>query len=288
MQLAELYRETVLKLSRAGIENARADTDQLLGFALEMTRSQLYLRGTDELSSTQLARCRDLVGRRLAREPLHYITGVREFWSLEFVVSPAVLIPRPETEFLLERILDTLGREGYSGGPIVDMCTGSGVIAVVLSGEIEGCPMVAVDRSPAALQVAAQNVSRHRKDDRVLLVCADLFSALRPRQGFEVIVANPPYVAASEFAGLQPEVREWEPTGALLAGDDGLDVIRKLVADAPGHLFPGGWLFFEIGAEQENGINELFSGPAGDAYERVEIIRDWAQRPRVLQARKKG
>ncbi|MDW7773469.1 MAG: peptide chain release factor N(5)-glutamine methyltransferase [Desulfobulbaceae bacterium] len=287
MQLGQLYQETLEILLLAGIEEARSDAEQLLGFCLGLTRSQLFLHGSKELSGPELVRCRKLVSRRLAREPLQYITGTREFWSLEFVVSPAVLIPRPETEFLLEQVLHTLAGSGYGGGPILDMCTGSGVISVVLARELEAKEVIAVDSSPEALGIAARNIKRHEKIKEIGLVCADLFSALNPHHRFELIVANPPYIREGDLARLQPEVRRWEPPGALAAGKEGLDVIRRLADEVPGHLLPGGWLFIEIGSDQKDTVEAIFSNHRSGAYECVDIIDDWSNRPRVLKAQRK-
>jgi release factor glutamine methyltransferase len=287
MQLAQFYQDTFQKFSQAGIEDARSDTVHLLCFCLGLTRTQLFLHSAKEINDRQLQRCRELVCRRLAREPLHYITGTREFWSLEFQVSPAVLIPRPETEFLLEQVLKTLGQTGYKGGTILDMCTGSGVISVVLALELDASRVIAVDRSEEALRIAAVNIARHKKKNEISLVCSDLFSALNPHRGFELIVANPPYIAVSEFEDLQPEVQKWEPETALVAGSKGLDVIEKLADHIFEYLMPGGWLFIEIGADQKESVYAIFAGHASDAYGCIEIINDWSERPRVLKARRK-
>lgn len=287
MQLAQFYQDTFQKLSQAGIEEARSDTVLLLCFCLGLTRTQLFLDSAKEINDRQLERCRELICRRVAREPLHYITGTKEFWSLEFLVSPAVLIPRPETEFLLEQVMKTLDQTGYKGGTILDMCTGSGVIAVVLALELDASWVIAVDRSEEALRTADANITRHEKKNKISLICSDLFSALSPHHGFELIVANPPYIAETELADLQPEVRKWEPETALAAGSQGLDVVKKLADQVVEHLMPGGWLFVEIGADQKEPVYAIFANHASDAYECVEIINDWSERPRVLKARRK-
>lgn len=288
MKLAGFYQETVNKFLLAGIEDAGSDAAQLLCYCLGLTRSELFLQGTRELSTGVLKDCNVLVTRRLAREPLHYITGTREFWSLDFTVSPAVLIPRPETEFLLDQVLKTLAVSGFQDGAVLDMCTGSGVISIVLAQELNAGKIIAVDSSKEALQVAAENISRHGKMKEIRLLCSDLFSAVKPQTEFELIVANPPYVSESELDNLQPEVRDWEPGSALAAGDRGLDVIEQLADQVPGYLLPGGWLFLEIGADQKEPVQSLFADHSSGAYDSVEIIHDWARRPRVLKARKKG
>ncbi|NOX80536.1 MAG: peptide chain release factor N(5)-glutamine methyltransferase [Deltaproteobacteria bacterium] len=288
MRFTQLYQKAVRRLSQAGIDEAGNDAALLLEWCFGLTRSQLFLHGEQDAALERLACFENALARRAAREPLHYITGIREFWSLDFVVSPAVLIPRPETEFLLDHILSTCGPAGFPGGAVLDMCTGSGVIAVVLALELGAERVVAVDQSFAALQVARGNIRKHRQEGRVDLLCSDLFSAIRQEPAFELIVANPPYVAAGVLASLQPEVRDWEPEAALAAGRRGLDIIERLVRQAPYFLKPGGWLFLEIGADQKAAVYRLVAEQDGAVYDSVAVVSDWAGRPRVLQARKKG
>ena len=209
--------------------------------ALGWGGSDLLLRPELEVGEQETVRLAAALARRLAREPLQYITGTREFWSLDFIVSPAVLIPRPETEFLLDRVLAVLRRYGYSGGPVLDMCTGSGVIATILALELGARSVIAVDRSRVALQVALQNWKKHGQDGVVQPLCADLFTAFGPEARFELIVANPPYVAERDLVMLQPEVRDWEPESALFAGPRGLAIIEQL-ARAGACVSAGRWL----------------------------------------------
>lgn len=287
MQLGRLYQDTVDQLDRAGIEHAEIDAVQLFEFCLGVTREKLFLYPEMQVDEEQARRLDELLQRRLKREPLQYIVGTREFWSREFIVSPAVLIPRPETEFLLEHVLAVVRRGGFRNGPILDMCTGSGVIALVLAIELGAKNILAVDRSFAALQIAARNRARHADVDTVSLLCSDLFNGLQTDARFELIVANPPYVSGADLASLQPEVREWEPHTALLGGRMGLDIIEKLAFQGHTHLEEGGWIFIEIGADQENAVYSLFIEQAGKVYEDVAVVPDWSGRPRVLQARKK-
>ena len=250
---------------------------------LGLGRSQLLLRGGEPVSAADLARFRDVVRRRCLREPLQYILGRCEFWSRDFIVSPAVLVPRPETEFLLEHILAVLGDRPAVRRPL-DLCTGSGVIAIVLAMELAR-PVLATDCSPAALAVARANAGNLGVADRVRLLCSDLFSALAPEVSFDLIVSNPPYIAESEMATLQPEVGQWEPRLALAGGKDGLDVIRRIVGGCRTRLRPGGWLFMEIGVGQRQGVLDLFLGQH-HLFSDVEVVPDWAGRARVLQARR--
>jgi release factor glutamine methyltransferase len=288
MQLGRLYLDTVQKLLKAGIDDARVDAVHLFEFCLGVTGSQLVLHPEREVDERLAALLEETVNRRLAREPLQYIIGTREFWSLEFYVSPAVLIPRPETEFLLDRVLGLLRGSGFTDLPLLDMCTGSGVIAVVLAMETGSRKIVAADHSIAALETAARNIARHEQAGSISLVCSDLFGGFRPGCRFASIVANPPYIAVEDYASLQPEVRDWEPQSALLAGEGGLDVIKRLAAKGHHYLMPGGWMFIEIGAGQKDEVYTFFTGETETVYDRVEVLSDWAGKPRVLQARKKA
>jgi len=288
MHYAQLYQESICRLSRVGIEDARSDVTVLFEWCFGLTRSRIVLQGDQDVDPGGLVCFKEALARRAAREPLHYIIGVREFWSLDFIVSPAVLVPRPETEFLLEHIISTVGKAGFHGGPVLDMCTGSGIIAVILALEFGAGTVVAVDRSPAALQVARRNIHKHGVEGAVSLVCSDLFTAFRPAASFELIVANPPYIAEDEFPALQPEVREWEPRSALVAGRDGLDIIHLLAGRIPFFLQPGGWLFFEIGAAQKDAVSYLFSKQGDRFYDCVDVVSDWSGRPRVLRARRRS
>ncbi len=287
MQLAQLYQDAVRQLVQAGIDEAHVDAAQLVEFCFGVNRSQLIVQGTKVLSDAEIASFKKILDRRISREPLQYITGTREFWSLDFVVSPAVLIPRPETEFMLDFILSALKESALKPGKILDMCTGSGVIAVVLARELDAECICAVDHSREALQIAALNIERLCRQQQVSLICSDLFTAFREDVYFELIVANPPYIAESAYAALDPEVRSWEPESALFSGPGGMDIIEKIAEQAPMYLKPGGWLYLEIGSDQKEEITSLFTGQHGTFYEQVEVIDDWSQRPRVLAARKK-
>ena len=288
MQLDHLYRETVSRLQLVGIDDASNDAAQLFEFFLGVSRERIFLHPDQEISKQQALNLEEALCRRLAREPLQYIVGTREFWSLDFVVSPAVLVPRPETEFLLDRVLSVTRKSGFMNGPVLDMCTGSGVIGIIMAMELKASTVLGVDKSFAALQVAASNVRKHDQAESVHLLCSDLFAGLRSAPMFEIIVANPPYIPHGDFGALQPEVRDWEPESALLAGKRGLDIIEILARQGHGYLGPGGWIFIEIGSEQEEDVYSLFAVQAQGAYDSVEVLKDWSGRPRVLQARKKG
>jgi release factor glutamine methyltransferase len=283
MQVQQLLKTAAATLAEAGVEDSRLEAELLLRDCLGMPRSHLFLLHDQQVKPKLEQRFQQYVTRRYRREPLQYILGSCEFWSLDFHVAPAVLIPRPETEFLLEHVFSTLGFErDLPELKILDLCTGSGVVGVVLAMEFDHAAVTAVDYSPDALAVAQENIVYHGLEERINLVCADLLIGFRPDQVFDVIVTNPPYVKACDLSGLEPEVRDWEPELALSGGETGMDVINRICDDACYHLKPGGWLFMEIGADIGDQVKHLFT--ASERYEQVKIVNDWAGRPRVLQA----
>ncbi len=287
-----MQRDAVSRLQRARIRSAESEVRLLLGACLGLSRSELILRHDQEIGPGDRKRFARMLRRRLAREPIDYIIGTREFWSLDFEVGPQVLIPRPETEFLLETLVSGVpSAERQARGTALDLCTGSGVIAVVLARELPRLKVVAVDSSPAALAVARRNIERHGVADRIDLVAADLFSALRTTAGkapFRFIVSNPPYVATAVLDTLQPEVRDYEPRQALDGGAHGLEIIFRIIAGAGEFLQPRGVLFMEIGADQRRQVLDRFgAGRERRMFEKVDVIADLAGRPRVLRAQKK-
>jgi len=288
MQVHQLLKTAASALEEAGIEESRLEAELLLQGCLGVSGSHLFLLHDQRVDSQVEQQFQHCLSRRCGREPLQYIQGSCEFWSLDFQVTPAVLIPRPETEFLLEHTLSTLARVQPQRAPrhILDLCTGSGVIAVVLAREFAGAAVTAVDCSRQALQIARKNIVCHGLAERIDLVCADLLTSFRPAVFFDLIVTNPPYVLSGDLAGLEPEVRDWEPVLALSGGKTGLDSIDRICRDAALHLQPGGWLFMEIGADIGEPVARIFT--ASGRYDQVRIIRDWAGRPRVLQAECKG
>jgi release factor glutamine methyltransferase len=269
--------------SRKGIDQPRANAEVLLAHILGTERIQLYLRHDQPLGSSELSRYREAVSRRAAFEPTQYITGRQEFWSLEFEVGPAVLIPRPETELLVEKAIEML-----RGTParVLDIGTGSGAIAVALAVELKDLTVVATDRSPAALVIARRNAVRHKVENRVLFAAMDLFSAFSPATvPFDLIVSNPPYIGDLEFAALPREIAEHEPFAALRGGSDGLDIIRRILGQAPAFLKPGGSLLIEIGKGQDETI------PSAIEHSRIDscgFIRDYSGILRVIHCKANG
>ncbi len=287
MQVQQLLKIGAAALAKAGVDESELTAELLLRGCLGVSRSRLFLLHDQQVTRIREQRFYAFVNRRCEREPLQYILGSCEFWSLDFYVSPAVLIPRPETEFLLEHVITTLELDKEAAQPLVlDLCTGSGVIAVVLAREFPHACVIAADCSAAALEQAGKNVVCHGLTDRISLICADLLSPFAEEQVFDLIVSNPPYVLAGDLAGLAPEVREWEPELALSGGEKGMDVIVRICRQAADHLKVGGWLFMEIGADIEGPVLAVFS--QSDRYEQVRVVRDWAGRPRVLQAKCAG
>ena len=259
LTIAEALRAASKELSAAGLAEPRREAATLLSDALGRDRAFLVTHSEDVLTEAQASDFRARVERRAAGEPFQYIAGRQEFYGLEFEVTPDVLIPRPETELLVEKALELLKE---TDAPLLcDVGTGSGCIAVTLLHEREDARGFALDISDAALAVAARNAARHGVAERLRLLVSDCFDALRSdgRVGlrFDLVASNPPYVAESDLEGLQKEVREHEPRGALTPGGDGLSVIRRLIREAPHFLKPGGHLLIEIGFDQHGQVAAL-------------------------------
>ena len=272
------------RLLAAGIGHDESALDaRLLAQAVLGWDAARILTSGGELEPAPFASQYDeLISRRAHREPLSYITGTREFWNLSFEVSPAVLIPRPETEGLVEAV-NELFPDHQAALRIADVCTGSGCIAVAIAFERPNARVIATDDSAAALDVARRNTVRHAVSDRVDCVRGDLLTPLSGR--FDVIVANPPYVPSGARAGLQPEVRDFEPATALFAGADGLAIIRRLVRESPAHLTPDGYLMFEFGDGQETPVRELISASVG--LRMVDVKRDLQGIARIAIGKRK-
>lgn len=254
--LHERLAEARTVLMQAGIaaDEAALDVEVLARHVLDCDRATLLTRARDPLPSAFNRLFRALVARRRSREPVAYIVGHREFWGLEFDVTPSVLIPRPETELIVEEALASLPRRD-AVRHIIDVGTGSGCLAVALAVEFPAARITATDTSPDALAVAHRNAERHNTLGRVTIVGADLLEGVPAAA--DLIVSNPPYVSARDAATLPPEVGRYEPSSALYAGEDGLDVIRRLFASAPQHLAPGGPLIVEFGFGQDAAVREI-------------------------------
>ena len=266
-------------LKNKGVETGRLDAEWLLAAALGVDRLQLYLKYDRPLSSEEREAFKPLLRRRAGREPLQYIIGRTGFRELELKTDPRVLIPRPETELLVQEVLDWASAGAES---VWDMGTGAGAVALSLAAEGTWTRVVATDVSPEALSVAADNAERYDLGGHVEFREGSLFEPVEEGERFDVIVSNPPYIAEGEKGELQPEVRDWEPPEALFAGADGLDVIRQLVAGAPKHLLSGGLLALECGLGQAEGI--AADVQATGAFGAVRIRADLTGRPRFVTA----
>jgi release factor glutamine methyltransferase len=260
---AETLREAAQRLRMAAVPNDLLDAQSLLALALGQDRTYLIVHYHDEVPREVLPAFWRFLERRCAGEPLQYITGRQAFFGLDFEVTTAVLIPRPETELIVEEILRLAGTEhsGWLGEDlsplVIDVGTGSGCLAIAIARELPQARVLAVDRSFAALEVAVRNGCRHQVADRVQWIVGDLLEPLEERPLAWAIVSNPPYLAIEEIAGLAREVREWEPRMALTDGGDGLDFHRRLLREAPSRLAAGGYLLIELGYQQSAAVLEM-------------------------------
>jgi release factor glutamine methyltransferase len=273
----KLLRWTADYFSGRGIDAPRLTAELLLADTLDLDRVGLYVNFERPLQGDELAAFRERVKRRAGREPLAYILGHAEFWSLPLKVTPAVLIPRPDTELLVEAALPRL-----TAGPrqVLDIGTGSGALAIALAHECPACLVTAIDVSPAALAVALENAHLNRVADRIVLLQQDLVRL--PAGPFDLIVANPPYIPSGELATLMPEVRDFEPSLALDGGPDGLAADRAITAQAGTVLAAGGWLLVEVGAGQAAAVQALF---AAVGLTDLFVSRDLAGIERVVGGR---
>lgn len=261
-------------LKARGIETARLDAELLVGAAVNLDRLGLYLDMDRPLTDAERAAARELLRRRGTREPVAYILGRREFRSRDFEVTPDTLIPRPETEELVDIALAQLDRRfpgSASRFRLLDIGTGSGVIAITLALELPAAVVVATERSAAAAEVARRNAAAHGVNHRVDIRVQDGLAGLAPP--FHAIVSNPPYIRDDEYAGLMPEVRDFEPREALTAGADGLDVVRMIIAGAPPLLVPDGFTLLEIGCGQGKAVAQI-AAEAG--FHEAQILQDFA------------
>lgn len=277
---ARLLERGADELGRAGIAEARFETELLLRHALGCSRESLLTRLREPVPAEAAGHFFQLVERRHGRVPVQYIIGTQEFYGLSFRVTPAVLIPRPETEGIVEQAAIEL--ENARAPRIADIGCGCGCIAIALAQTLEGAELVAIDRSKAALAIARENALRHGVVARVEFVESDLLESVADSD-LDAVVSNPPYIPDDELAGLEPEVTEHEPRDALSGGADGLDVIRRLVPQAHQALKPGGLLVMEIGHGQSAAV-ETFLLEAAMKHERT--VADLAGIPRIVVARK--
>jgi release factor glutamine methyltransferase len=288
-RIGDLLLQAAARLEKAGVESARIDAELLLGSLLNKSRTELYLAAGEKLEANLIGGFSRLIERRAGREPLAYILGTTEFWSRTFTLSPAVLIPRPETEVLVEAVLNRKNRQA-TGGAYLDLCCGSGIICITLAleTELQVHHMVGVDISRSALSICRQNCINHGVDQSIQLVQGDLGSCFAEQRSFRLITANPPYIDSAEMTGtLQPEVVDFEPHLALDGGEEGLELIRTIIYFLPGMLAPGGDFFMEIGSTQAATVREIFAQTNGPpVYESIDVLKDYAGRDRIVHARR--
>lgn len=281
MNIAEALLEASQILQTSGVPEARREAGSLLSFVIARDRTFLISHAEDLIDEHSLDQFREAVERRAAGEPLQYITGVQDFFGREFRVTPDVLIPRPETELLVEAALEVVG-----DAPLIcDVGTGSGCIAVTLLCEIVAARAVALDKSPAALDIAKFNAEKLAAADRAVFVISDCFESLDSREyQFDLIASNPPYVPAEVVPELQREVRDHEPLVALSPGPDGLSMIRRLLQEAPAFLKQNGHLIMEIGFDQGEKVKSLVD--AG-VWRLLELRPDLQGIPRIVVLQKR-
>ncbi|QDT00020.1 peptide chain release factor N(5)-glutamine methyltransferase [Adhaeretor mobilis] len=284
--IGRLLNWTTEFLTEKGIDSPRLEAEVLLAHARSCQRIELYAAFEEAAEEPLRERFRSLVKERAAGKPVAYLVGQREFYSLSFQVTPDVLIPRPETEQLVLRSLDIA--KGIEADPlrIADIGTGSGVLAVCLAKYLPEARVTAADVSPAALEVARKNAERHEVNTRIRFVESDLFGQVPAEVKYEIIVSNPPYVKTSELAELAIDVRGYEPALALDGGEQGVDVISRLVAQAAERLNPGGWLLMEIGPSTVEDTEQLVRDTPG--LELKPTLTDDADLPRIVQAQRQS
>jgi release factor glutamine methyltransferase len=283
--IAQALVEATQMLRRAGMTEARRDAATLLAHLIGRDQTYLIAHAERELGAAEVARYRAAIERRAAGEPLQYITGHQEFFNLDFTVTPDVLIPRPETELLVETALELLDAKDEKQA-ICDVGTGTGCIVISILHERPHLRGVATDISHAALRVAARNAAQHGVQERLQLVATDCFAALdASRVRFRLIASNPPYINEEALPHLQREVREHEPRIALTPGGDGLSIIRRLLKDAPGFLDAGGLFLTEIGFDQHEAVREMIDPKI---WTLLDIHKDIQGIPRTVALRKQG
>ena len=279
MNISEAIRTGTAELDNAGIPEASRESLSLLQFAIARDRAFTVAHPEYQLTPAEAERFQDAIRRRAAREPFQHIVGKQEFYGLDFIVTPDVLIPRPETELIVERAIELLA--DLPSPRFLEIGVGSGCISVAILKHAPNVAALAVDISDPAIEVARRNAAMHKVGDRLEIVLSDVFENV-PDQAFDLIVSNPPYVPLAEYDGLQPEVRDHDPRIAVTDGSTGLTIIERIVAGAPKYLQGDGHLVMEIGYNQRADVKGLF---AVDQWKSVEFLPDLQGIPRTVDAR---
>ena len=284
MLLKQALTSAITRLSADQTPSPRMNAELLLMFTLGCDRAYLHAHPERELTSEEGERYDRALGERSRGIPTQYITGHQEFWGMDFIVTPAVLIPRPETEHVVETVLELTSKSGtlapVRSVRIVDVGTGSGCIALALAKELPLAEIHATDISAAALEIARANAARHQLEERVEFQCVDLLGGFRA-SSFDIVVSNPPYVGKSEADQVQLEVRKFEPRNAVFAGPTGVEVIERLIPQAQAAIRPGGWLVMEISGTIADDVQALLH-----SWDDVGVTRDLQSIPRVVRGRK--
>jgi release factor glutamine methyltransferase len=289
MTVLETLNRTTNTLKIRQIGNPRLNAELLLAHSLNLTREGLYRNLHDQLKESEKETLEEMIQRRILGEPLQYILGHQEFWSVNFKVDPRVLIPRPETELLVEQSLLILSKTSFKRIPsVLEIGTGSGAVVIALAKEVKDIFLVATDISRQALVLAKENANSVGVRHQIIFVSGDLFGPLRPSNGrkpFDLILSNPPYIIHPEIASLAKQVRDYEPTIALDGGEDGLAFYRRIISQSPAYLEEGGWLLLEVGQGQSEMVSKLIE--EGELFLRPQPIPDLAGIERVVKAQKK-
>ncbi len=282
MTVHDILNESTKVLEAAEIPSARLDAEVLLAFYLGRERLDFFKNPEMVLDKQQIAGYRDLIARRLRWEPVAYMTGRKAFWTFSLEVSRDVLIPRPDTEIIVEEALDICRSINATKIKILDIGTGSGAIALALAKEVPNGKITATDISTSALALARKNAHALDLDNKIDFRQGNIFAAVEGV--FDIIVSNPPYIAQEEYKELPSGVKDYEPRIALLAGKNGLEIYEKLINQAPDYLKKKGWLLLEIGAKQEQSVRGLMD--KSGFYDSIAMRRDYAGFPRVVRARR--
>lgn len=286
MKISEAIGGAARRLADAGVPAPAFDAELLLRHILGRDRAWIISHRDDDMDEDDIRAFEATVSRRASREPLQYIIGRQEFWGLEFVVTKDVLIPRPETELIIETVLDEI--KDKTAPIVIDLCTGSGCIAVSIAKEHRGVRVFATDISPLALEIARKNSRRHGVSGSIRFLEGDLFEPLNElsiKGMADVIASNPPYIPEGDIADLQPEVRDYEPRGALAAGPKGTEIQRRIIEAAPDFLKGGGLLVMEMGMGQAEVLTQML-GRTG-AFDGPKVLKDLAEIERVIVAKKR-
>lgn len=288
MKIIELLNLSASHLKNQGVENPKLEAELLIGHCLGLKREKFYIHLNDEIDDHLMERVHRYLDRRANGEPIQYILGYKEFWSINIKLNPGVFIPRPETELLVEQALLILKNEANNGNrKILEIGTGSGAIIIALAKELNKVSLIATDISWDAILLAKENAMLAGVEEKILFIRCNLFEPFswRDKGYFDMIISNPPYIRRSEIQSLQKEVRDYEPIEAIDGGEDGLDFYRSIINQSPLYLKDGGWLLLEMGQGQGASILELAKDQG--CFENKEIIKDFSGIERIIKIKKK-